>query len=63
MKLDDIKPQFNSMEKTNKAYSSGWGTYNEAGFTYNEAGYTYGGIYESDAPVVKFYKVEVAKPV
>ena len=63
MKATDIKPLFYKMNKSNKAYDSGWNTYNEAGFTYNEAGYTYGGIYGSDSEGIKMLnKVEVEKP-
>lgn len=52
MKIDDPKPVFSSIEKTEKlVYSQGY-SFNEAGQSFNQAGVTFGGLYgnESQGP-------------
>jgi hypothetical protein len=41
--VEDIKPEFHSIDKTNAVYTESTITYNESGLMYNDANTQYGG--------------------
>jgi hypothetical protein len=62
MKIDDIRPILEPLEKTEKLVANQGYSYNEAGISYNQIGVQYGGLYgnESQNPTIQ---IDDTKPL
>ncbi len=53
MKMEDVKPFFDSVEKTDRQLATQGYSFNETGQSFNEVGVIFGGLYGNEGAAPK----------